>query len=108
MPFYHTTDEEKYAIEFHECELRDDDAPAIDEPETEYHCPVCHSQALQYTMAYALAEGDAATELFSCGQCGAHGEAEDCRIEAEDLVEMLRRGPARETRPAAVAVREVA
>jgi hypothetical protein len=46
----------------------------------EYDCPVCGSTDLQYCMYYPLyGEDDGTTELYECGQCGAHGEADDCR-----------------------------
>jgi hypothetical protein len=33
-------------------------------------------------MHYPLSADDATTELYQCGQCGAMGEADDCRVEA--------------------------
>jgi transcription elongation factor Elf1 len=54
--------------------------PALEEIENEYRCPVCESHELQYCMAYPLSADDATTELYQCGQCGAMGEADDCRI----------------------------
>ena len=75
--------EEMYAIEFCDFELSGYEPEAEDEEiENEYRCPVCESHELQYCMAYPLSEGDATTELYQCGQCGAMGEADDCRVEA--------------------------
>jgi len=77
--------EEKYAIEFSDFELNGYEPEAEDEEiENEYRCPVCESHELQYMMHYSLSADDATTELYQCGQCGAMGEADDCRIEADD------------------------
>jgi hypothetical protein len=75
--------EEKYAIEFSDFELNGYEPEAEDEEiENEYRCPVCESHELQYMMHYPLSADDATTELYQCGQCGAMGEADDCRVEA--------------------------
>ena len=72
--------EEKYAIEFCDFELNGYEPEADEEIENEYRCPVCESHELQYMMHYPLSADDATTELYQCGQCGAMGEADDCRI----------------------------
>ena len=73
--------EEMYAIEFCDFELSGYEPEAEDEEiENEYRCPVCESHELQYMMHYPLSADDATTELYQCGQCGAMGEADDCRV----------------------------
>jgi rubredoxin len=73
--------EEMYAIEFCDFELSGYEPEAEDEEiENEYRCPVCESHELQYMMHYPLSADDATTELYQCAQCGAMGEADDCRI----------------------------
>src|ERR1017187_8213482 len=67
------TEDEMYAIEFHDCELHEDEPE--EEAENEYHCPVCHATELQYAMHYRVSEAD------------------DCRVE---LV-LRRRNPRRFT-----------
>jgi len=80
------TEDEMYAIEFHDCELHEDEPE--EEAENEYHCPVCHATELQYAMHYRVSDDDDETqELYRCARCGATGEADDCRVEL-----VLRRG----------------
>jgi hypothetical protein len=80
---------EMYDTEFSDCELHptDDDG----EYENEYACPVCDSHALQYVMHYPVGADDATTELYQCGDCGAHGEADDCRVPAPAIALPARR-----------------
>ncbi|MGA3079717.1 MAG: hypothetical protein ABSG56_39335, partial [Bryobacteraceae bacterium] len=73
------TEDEMYALEFSPEELCEE--PSAEEPEVEYHCPVCHSTELQYAMHYPLYDGDETAELYRCARCGATGEADDCRVE---------------------------
>src|ERR1035438_199035 len=73
------TEEEMYAIEFSPEELCEEQA--AEEPETEYHCPMCHSTELQYAMHYRVSDDDETQELYRCARCGAIGEADDCRVE---------------------------
>jgi hypothetical protein len=75
-----TQNEEMYAIEFCDFELNGYEPEPDEEIENEYRCPVCESHELQYCMAYPLSDDDATTELYQCGQCGAMGEADDCRV----------------------------
>jgi len=83
-----TQNEEKYAIEFCDFELSGYEPEAEDEEiENEYRCPVCESHELQYMMHYPLSADDATTELYQCGQCGAMGEADDCRVEAPAITQ---------------------
>src|ERR1039458_5734238 len=44
------TEDEMYALGFSPEELCEE--PAAEEPEVEYHCPVCHATELQYAMHY--------------------------------------------------------
>jgi DNA-directed RNA polymerase subunit RPC12/RpoP len=85
------TEEEMYALEFSPEELCEE--PSAEEPETEYHCPVCHASELQYAMHYRVSDDDETQELYRCARCGATGEADDCRVE---LV-LRRRNPSRFT-----------
>ena len=73
------TEDEMYAMEFSPEELCEE--PSAEEPETEYHCPVCHSTELQYAMHYRVSDDDETQELYRCARCGATGEAGDCRVE---------------------------
>jgi predicted RNA-binding Zn-ribbon protein involved in translation (DUF1610 family) len=73
------TEEEMYALEFSPEELCEE--PSAEEPETEYHCPVCHATELQYAMHYRVSDDDETQELYQCTRCGATGEADDCRVE---------------------------
>ena len=73
------TEDEMYAIEFHDCELHEDEPE--EEAENEYHCPVCHATELQYAMHYRVSDDDETQELYRCAHCGATGEADDCRVE---------------------------
>src|SRR5450755_3381243 len=87
------TEDEMYAIEFHDCELHEDEPE--EEAENEYHCPVCHATELQYAMHYRVSDDDDETqELYRCARCGATGEADDCRVE---LVLRRRRFTSRRT-----------
>jgi hypothetical protein len=85
------TEDEMYAIEFSPEELCEE--PAAEDPEVEYHCPVCHATELQYAMHYRVSDDDETQELYRCARCGATGEADDCRVE---LV-LRRRNPSRFT-----------
>src|ERR1039457_5253415 len=85
------TEDEMYAIEFSPEELCEDEPE--EEPEVEYHCPVCHATELQYAMHYRVSDDDETQELYRCARCGATGEAADCRVE---LV-LRRRNPSRFT-----------
>src|ERR1017187_7301968 len=85
------TEDEMYAIEFHDCELHEDEPE--EEAENGYHCPVCHATELQYAMHYRVSDDDETQELYRCARCGATGEADDCRVE---LV-LRRRNPSRFT-----------
>ena len=74
------TEDEMYAVELSDCELHPE--PQIEEePEAEYHCPVCHATELQYAMHYRVSDDDETQELYRCAHCGATGEADDCRVE---------------------------
>jgi hypothetical protein len=86
------TEDEMYAIEFHDCELHEDEPE--EEAENEYHCPVCHATELQYAMRYRMSDDDETQELYRCARCGATGEADDCRVE---LVLRRRRFTSRRT-----------
>ena len=79
MPLEPMTEEEMYAIEFHDCELHEDEPE--EEAENEYHCPVCHASELQYAMHYRVSDDDETQELYRCAHCGATGAADDCRVE---------------------------
>ena len=71
------TEDEMYALGFSPEELCEE--PAAEEPEVEYHCPVCHATELQYAMHYRVSDDDDETqELYRCAHCGATGEADDC------------------------------
>ena len=85
------TEEEMYALEFSPEELCEE--PSAEEPETEYHCPVCHASELQYAMHYRVSDDDETQELYRCAHCGATGEADDCRVEPV----LRRRNPRRFT-----------
>src|ERR1022692_967656 len=63
------TEDEMYAIEFHDCELHEDEPE--EEAENEYHCPVCHATELQYAMHYRVSDDDETQELYRCARCGA-------------------------------------
>jgi hypothetical protein len=73
------TEDEMYAIEFHDCELHEDEPE--EEAENGCHCPVCHATELQYAMHYRVSDDDETQELYRCARCGATGEADDCRVE---------------------------
>ena len=73
------TEDEMYAIEFSPEELCEE--PSAEEPEVEYHCPVCHASELQYAMHYRVSDDDETQELYRCAHCGATGAADDCRVE---------------------------
>ena len=79
------TEEEMYALEFSPEELCEE--PSAEEPETEYHCPVCHATELQYAMHYRVSDDDETQELYQCARCGATGEADDCRVESAPIHE---------------------
>ena len=81
MPLEPMTEDEMFAIEFHDCELHEE--PEIEEPEEgTLTCPVCMSEDLDF--AYNYAETDPATgyndsgEMYHCRACGSVGDAEDC------------------------------
>ena len=80
-----TTEDEMYAIEFHDCEVHEDEPE--EEAENEYHCPVCDSTELQYAMHYRVSDDDETQELYQCARCGATGEADDCRVESAPIHE---------------------
>src|ERR1039457_1400978 len=73
------TEDEMYAIEFHDCELHEDEPE--EEAENEYHCPVCHATELQYAMHYRGSDDDETQKLYRCAHCGATGAADDCQVE---------------------------
>src|ERR1035438_4538562 len=86
------TEDEMYTIEFHDCELHEDEPE--EEAENGYHCPVCHATELQYAMHYRVSDDDETQELYQCARCGATGEADDCRVEPDHsnyqtIVDML-------------------
>ena len=70
MPLEPMTEEEMYAIEFHDCELHEDEPE--EEAENEYHCPVCHATELQYAMHYPNG-----VDLFCLARGGCGGFAGD-------------------------------
>src|ERR1022692_2010570 len=85
------TEDEMYAIEFSPEELCEE--PSAEEPEVEYHCPVCHASELQYAMHYRVSDDDETQELYRCAHCGATGQSEAGRV----VLVPLRRNPRRFT-----------
>src|ERR1017187_9230284 len=73
------TEDEMYAIEFSPEELCEE--PAAEDPEVEYHCPVCHATELQYAMHYRVSDDDETQELVGFPRGGPTGEVDACRGE---------------------------
>lgn len=116
--------DKNYAIEFHDEELREDDAPL---PEPVYSCPKCGSEAVEfgpYDAGMEVVTGYSHTGTAGyCLECQTIGEASDfgyettptpdsilelarsidlrnlLKLPAEDALEYARRGPARAERP---------
>jgi len=70
------TDDEMYPIEFHDCELHEEQ-PDIDDTDTDPSCPTCDSADIAYAMRYADSAEDEDTEWVQCRKCGWDGPAED-------------------------------
>lgn len=89
---------------------QDSDAAICCTPDSEWRCPRCSSQDLQFGMYYPIAEGDECREMAACA-CGWRGEADECAppdqpwdeltmVAEEFHIDAFRRGPGRETRTA--------
>ena len=68
------TDDEMYAIEFHDCELSDEGPESTD---TDPACPTCDGADIAYAMRYSDGPGDDDTEWAQCRKCGWDGPAEE-------------------------------
>ena len=74
------TEDEMYAIEFHDCELHEE--PEIEEPEASLTCPVCAGEDLDFAMYYADPDPETgyaeSCEMYHCRACGSVGDAAEC------------------------------
>ena len=72
------TEEEMYALEFSPEELCEE--PSAEEPEMEYHCPVCHATELQYAMHYRVSDDDETQELRCTPEPAAQHQPRETRL----------------------------
>ena len=57
-------------------------------PDSDFHCPACHSGKLQFGMRYASADGEDTGEVYCCEACGATGEVENAAPPVEPWAEL--------------------
>ena len=57
-------------------------------PDSDYQCPQCNSDRLQFAMRYASAEDEETGEVYRCEMCGAIGDVEDAAPPVEPWTEL--------------------
>jgi hypothetical protein len=57
-------------------------------PESDYHCPACHSSKLEFAMHFASAEGEETGEVYRCLTCGSTGDVEEAAPPVQPWAEL--------------------